>query len=362
MTLPTRASIGILLCALGLGLAGCDSDGGGDASSPSGGLPGPGSPGRPGGGGDDPGSTSCAGAPTLLADIPGNARGIVVDDTHVFVAVSASLTKTDQKGGLYKLPKAGGAPERIWEGGAWALTLMGDTVYWAARDEVWSVPRGGGTPTRIVAADGGSLWIKQLTTDGRTLFGADDSGYCEGKQGKVLAVGTDGTLSTLASKQGCVGDLVATGGRVYWINRTGPTTLASTLQSAASDGTAPTVIANLGALVGDDLALREGELVFTRRASDGLQALSRVESIPLAGGTPTERSSASFFDPMVVSDGASLVVTDYRHSTVSLLDVGTKTSRCLAAAGPLINHVAIDATHVYATAGMDATKVQRVSK
>jgi hypothetical protein len=125
-----------------------------------------------------------------LANIP-NAplRTVVADDTYAFV--STRITLTTQAGGIWRVPKSGGAAEPyVTLRYATGMAIVADKLYFAVNDApengtvhggLWSCPRVGAapcTPTLVAAADSPYA----VTTDGTRVF------YTDSTAGKGLMV------------------------------------------------------------------------------------------------------------------------------------------------------------------------------
>jgi hypothetical protein len=256
-----------------------------------------------GSGGSNNPSTCGTAHPTLLYTAPATLlRGPVVDDQFVYVLEGISK--------ITKVPKAGGTGSAVATASYPLLDansrlyLDGNTLYYSDNQDLFSVPKAGGTPTSLVmSASSVATGIDPLfAMDDQFLYFGDkvsnDTGDALGTVNKLSKTG--GAATVLASKQAGPGAIAVDDSNVYWVNegtidsnldskltggigsipKAGGT--AKVLFSAKTDGTgiSPAIA---------DLIPNGSDLFFS---SINVQELSNVGEykIAKAGGTPVSFS------------------------------------------------------------------------
>jgi hypothetical protein len=87
---------------------------------------------------------------------------IAVDDANVYWISTA---------GLFRAPRAGGSPSRLWDGKVAALAVDATAIYFGGLDGLWALPKAGGRPvelekeTRVIdlALDSANVYISSGT-------------------------------------------------------------------------------------------------------------------------------------------------------------------------------------------------------
>jgi hypothetical protein len=145
----------------------------------------------------------------LLVDAPKtDVSDVATDETHVYWA---------WQGGVSRVRKAGGEPERFMHGRADRVLLLGDDVYWVAHDATGAIevqPKAGG-PRRTVATVGDPY---DLSTDGQRLYVSDWGRGNLPASGGIAAIPKGGGAPVwIAQRREHPAALVVDATHAYWI-------------------------------------------------------------------------------------------------------------------------------------------------
>lgn len=380
------------------GTAGRAGAGGAGGSAGEGGMAGRagagGAAGQAGAGGDSGsgGGGSCAlggsGTKTRLSSGWPTPRGLALDEDYVyFVNWGHGSGANPEAPSIVRVAKAGGTETVLADAALYpaqasafagpdAIAAQGDELYWtaAAGNEVWRMPKAGGTPSALVTSrtDPNLLDTPPAPTaytfgiDGDALYFArhrwisPGSSFTSGVYRSALA---DGALSTLAEDTNTVSEsaghaatVTLAGSRVVWAWWHGLTTPSEgALRVAGTDGSSPSTLTTTAQVQG--LTVDGASAYYTQAAL--------VMSAPLSGGGSTLLAPL----PGVLPLGRSL--TTWEGSLyVAFTDAGAACGgvvRLPKAGGPVEllargerpSYVSADASGVYYT-DLEAGEVWRV--
>lgn len=202
------------------------------------------------------------------------------------------------EGTMFSVPVTGGTPTTLEVGveftSDWPrpVIVSGSNIYRVGAGTVFSVPVTGGPRTTLATlSDGGGAW--HLTLSGNTLYGVAQSGGASGISTVFSVPVTGGAITTLATFNGTGGvqsydPLTLSGDTLYGI--TGQWDGVGTIFSVPVIGGTITTLATFG---GDLFRRPKGGLtvfggaVYGTTYSGGADDLGTVFSVPITGGSLT---------------------------------------------------------------------------